>query len=69
MAEVRMVVYEGDEVFHATSSHEVFEVTGVRMNQVQQICIPCKSWKELSCDLRLYTDFTFFRFMTPTVLK
>ena len=41
MAEVRMVVDEGDEVFLATSSHAALEVAGVRMNQVQQICTPC----------------------------
>jgi len=30
MAEARMVVNEGDEVFHVTSSHEALEVAGVK---------------------------------------
>ena len=46
-----MVVDEGDEVFHATSSHEGLEVTGIRINQVPQICTPCNSWKGLPSDL------------------
>ena len=36
-----MIIDEGDEVFHATSSHEALEVAGVQMNQIQQICTPC----------------------------
>jgi len=34
MAEERMVIDEGDEILHPTSSHEAFEVAVVRMNQV-----------------------------------
>ena len=69
MAEVRMVIDEGDEIFHATSSHEGLEVEGARMNQVQQICTPCNSWKGLPNDLGLYADFTISSLITPTVLE
>ena len=69
MAELRMVVDEGDEVLHATSSHEALKVTGVRMNQIEQVCALCNIWKMLPCDLSMYADSILSRLITPTIRK
>jgi len=63
-----MVVDEGNEVLHVTSSHEVIKVAGVRMNrmnQVQQVCTPCNIWKGFPCDFSLYANFTFSCLLSP----